>query len=572
MKSAKVVIGANWGDEGKGLMTDYFAIKYGVVVRFNGGSQAAHTCQLSNGTRHVFHHFSSGSFKNATTNLSRHFISNPYLFVSEKHNLENLGIHPKVNADPRGLVTTPYDMMLNQMAEEARGDARHGSCGIGINETIKRQESLYKLTVEMLFEGEARLALILEKIRKEWVHERAEQLKIKIPEIWKNRIENETILLNFIKCIKHFDVSLFKDVEYLKGFDDIVFEGAQGLLLDQNHYFFPHVTHSHTGLKNVIEISKEANITHLDVTYVTRAYATRHGAGPFPHENLNIKYEDATNVPNEWQGGIRFGYLDLDLLSESISKDIQENFDKKISINPGIAVTCLDQVDEITVVSNKNLVILNHKKFLEEIENKVKIPVTHMSYGPTRNDVKPKKINILNNFWKSNMKDFTVETAIEALSEASNELHLAGVQSVWLDMSGSGWTQQYEIIIDASTTTSQTFEIKDLSGKYTGKFVERFTLAPVAIDAIRKAFSDLYVGEYVELHFEASQNMMKSNLHTSDLIFPPITRLKDIQDQILKLQNELKKWEMLEKKSKKNDMIYRTPGCDASPCSQPTGV
>ena len=82
MKQASVVIGANFGDEGKGLMTDFLSEPEGVVVRFNGGAQAGHTVTEPGGTRHVFHHYGAGAFKGASTFLSRHFVSNPLLLDS----------------------------------------------------------------------------------------------------------------------------------------------------------------------------------------------------------------------------------------------------------------------------------------------------------------------------------------------------------------------------------------------------------------------------------------------------------------------------------------------------------
>jgi adenylosuccinate synthase len=114
-------------------------------------------------------------------------------------------------------------------------------------------------------------------------------------------------------------------------------------LLDEQHRWFPYVTRSRTGLTNVDILAKESGIEALDVTYVTRAYATRHGAGPFPREVLDLSHADRTNVPNPWQGTLRFGDLDLDLLAESIREDRART---NLPIAHGLAVTCLDQVGE----------------------------------------------------------------------------------------------------------------------------------------------------------------------------------------------------------------------------------
>jgi adenylosuccinate synthase len=112
--------------------------------------------------------------------------------------------------------------------------------------------------------------------------------------------------------------------------------------LDERHRFFPHVTRSRTGLANVIQIAGEIGLNKLDVVYVIRAYMTRHGAGPFPTERPGLSFPDPTNAPNEWQGALRFGELDLSLLAESIANDRKEA--GRLAVSPRLAVTCLDQV------------------------------------------------------------------------------------------------------------------------------------------------------------------------------------------------------------------------------------
>src|SRR5262249_12200450 len=140
MTPATVIIGANLGDEGKGLLTDFHAAAApgALIVRFNGGAQAGHTVVTPDARRHVFSHFGSGSFAGAATYLSRFFVSHPTLFLRERAQLAALGLAPTVHVDPRSPITTPYDMLINQAVETARAGARHGSCGIGFGETIQR--------------------------------------------------------------------------------------------------------------------------------------------------------------------------------------------------------------------------------------------------------------------------------------------------------------------------------------------------------------------------------------------------------------------------------------------------
>lgn len=128
----------------------------------------------------------------------------------------------------------------------------------------------------------------------------------------------------------------------------LLFEGAQGLLLDQDRGFFPHVTRSNTGLRNALALAAELDLTELEVTYVTRPYTTRHGAGPLPHELPEKPYPgivDATNLPNDWQGVSRFGWLDLSVLKDAIVRDLQEvRRLPGLTAKPRLAVTCLDQI------------------------------------------------------------------------------------------------------------------------------------------------------------------------------------------------------------------------------------
>ena len=149
MQDIRIVIGANYGDEGKGLMTDYFAAqavsegKKALVIPANGGAQRGHTVTTPEGVRHVFHHFGSGTLAGADTWLPRFFIVNPMIFMSEYEELLGKGAKDfRIYMDPECPVSTPFDMITNQILEEHRGNARHGSCGIGIWETLLRQGRL----------------------------------------------------------------------------------------------------------------------------------------------------------------------------------------------------------------------------------------------------------------------------------------------------------------------------------------------------------------------------------------------------------------------------------------------
>ncbi|CDH44077.1 adenylosuccinate synthetase, partial [Candidatus Contendibacter odensensis] len=353
--SAQVVIGAQFGDEGKGRMTAAYAAAVGcdgIVVRFNGGAQAGHTVVTPEGRRHVFSHIGSGTFAGAATFLSRFFVSHPLLFLKEWEVLAAQGVRPVVYVDPDSPVTTPYDMMINQIIEQERGAARHGSCGLGFGETLERNLiSDYALTVGDLADAAA-LTLRLEAIRRCYAPARLARLGFEAAAA-QNRtlLQSDAILKHFVADGRRFlDSVTVMDAKAAISGRSLLFEGAQGLLLDQERGCFPYVTRSHTGLRNVLTLAGEWGLEWIEVTYVTRAYLTRHGAGPLLHELPDKPYpgvSDPTNLPNAYQGSLRFAWLDLDLLQRAIAADLADAaLSPALTVHPRLAITCLDQIGD----------------------------------------------------------------------------------------------------------------------------------------------------------------------------------------------------------------------------------
>lgn len=388
---AKAVIGTNFGDEGKGLIVDYLTSKSTncLVVRYNGGAQASHTVVTPEGRRHAFSHFGAGTFTGAHTFLSKHFIINPTLFGKELKELKTL---PKVIVDPEAIVTIPYDMMLNQILESSRNGNKHGSCGIGINETVERSlRPEFKIRVRDLFQPTDILEKMLDYV-KDYLPERVIKLGLyNIPDYYQKLMINPNVLLNWKEdCRQFLNCVAIVDSAIIKKYDDVIFEGAQGLLLDEKSKYFPHVTRSRTGLANILEIANEVGIKEIDVNYVSRCYATRHGAGPFNNELPILPYRkvvDPTNKSNEYQGRLRFGWLDLLEMMGSIGNDLQQDSD--VSIIPSLAITCLDQLDEDKVNFVFNGVESDTiNGFLKITEDIIGLPVKHVSFGHSRNSIK----------------------------------------------------------------------------------------------------------------------------------------------------------------------------------------
>jgi adenylosuccinate synthase len=324
------VIGSGFGDEAKGLVTNYLAKDW--VVRFSGGAQAGHTV-VHNGTRHVFHHFGAGTLKGARTYLDEAFIVNPFQFVHEYHELtdKRVWLGQKVWVHPDCLVTTPYDMLVNQILEKARGAGRHGSCGFGINETILRSRTFPLRAKNLPLITEDTLITCAELARTRLLSMDVDTVEL---DEYSRDINNIRIFISVCQTMAEMI-----EIGELALPPSTVFEGSQGLLLDMDHPFFPHVTHAHTGTTNIARYLGPAD----EVIYVTRPYLTRHGAGPFPSECPQLSFNDATNQPNPHQGTLRFGHFDLGLWQAAIHKDCQTGCRR------ALGVTCLDQVGSVSV-------------------------------------------------------------------------------------------------------------------------------------------------------------------------------------------------------------------------------
>lgn len=342
---ATAVIGANYGDEGKGLMVDALSDSDTLVVRFNGGPQAGHTVVTPDGRRHAFSSVGSGAFVGAKTLFARETLVNPLFLFYELEKLKDLGVHARVFFDPRCTVITPVDIAINQYVEQCRGVNKHGSCGHGINETVER--SLlpeFRLTVEDLKLGWLDVINKMVAIRKDYAPARIERLGFD-PAGFK--IEDR-LSIEWMNSIEWFRKAALCQYDYhgIINAKRVVFEGAQGLGLDQTIGTFPHVTRSNTGVKNIMPLIQESGLGEVEVVYVTRTYLTRHGAGPLEGEStpeeMGLKVDDPTNVYNKWQDSIRYAPLDVDGLVTRVLRDKATSEKTRV----GFAVTCVDQMDK----------------------------------------------------------------------------------------------------------------------------------------------------------------------------------------------------------------------------------
>ena len=394
MSKVIAVIGAGYGDEGKGLMTDYFSSQYdnAVVIRSNGGAQAGHTVVTPEGQRHVFSHFGSGTLNGTPTYLSSHFVCNPTLFVKEhKAFVKEFGIVPKIYVDQNCLITTPYDMLLNQTHEAMRGDDVHGSCGVGFGETLEREMVYGTITVWDLvyYDGDAALRDDLDDIREDYVPTR-----IDLDKVSNNFIEvlnSQKLIEDFIEAcdymIEHTVIAMPETFTN----NTLIFEAAQGLLLDMDYGYFPHVTRSNCGMKNISEILTHIPGNHdITVNYVRRAYTTRHGAGPLEGElslaNLGHTVVDKTNITNDFQGTLRFANANFDLFESITDKDFL-NYAWR-GAKKTTTMTCIDQLGKCAgTMPSSDVNNLRSMYWTEDFINMASRVSDYLSYGQTREDI-----------------------------------------------------------------------------------------------------------------------------------------------------------------------------------------
>ncbi|GAA0728878.1 adenylosuccinate synthase [Dactylosporangium roseum] len=286
------------------------------MVRFNGGAQAAHTVVLADGRQHTFAQFGAGTLRpGVRTHLSRFMVVDPLALVAEAEHLIALGVHDvwqRLTVDRRALVATPYHREANRAKELARGADRHGSCGMGVGETMAYALSHADDTPRVGDCADPRA------LRRKLTALRA-RLGVDGPPVE--------------DCVRAF-TAFAATVPIVDGmrFDDgpCVFEGAQGVLLDEWHGFHPYTTWSTTTFANAEELLDGAPAFRLGVL---RTVTTRHGAGPLVTEDPSLGITDPNNPANPWQGEFRVGHFDA--VAHRYALDVCGGVD-------GLALTHLD--------------------------------------------------------------------------------------------------------------------------------------------------------------------------------------------------------------------------------------
>ncbi len=358
----KIVIGLGFGDEGKGLVVDWLALRNpdSTVVRYCGGHQAGHCVRIGE-EKHIFSNFGCGTMRGLPTIWNAKTVD-PVGFCGEYEDIRKW--NPKIRVNPNCPVTTPLDKQENVVNENM---ITNGTVGVGFGSTIEREENHYHLFFADLFFPEM-FRQKFEGIRR----------------YYKDKIG---FALTAQEAIE-FVISCEKMIEYvdqdLRETPVKIYESSQGLMLDMEYGIFPNVTRSKVGTQEIIDNEL------LEFFLVTRAYQTRHGNGWCSQHRFIPEAKNETNKYDNFQGVFKTRLLDLDLLRYGLNIDIKIRESHPETKN--LVITCLDHLSSKTgyALTNKGEVHYfdSENDFLGYIIKKLpNFKAVYVSRGPTAEDI-----------------------------------------------------------------------------------------------------------------------------------------------------------------------------------------
>ena len=287
--STLVIEGSQWGDEGKGKITDYFAQQADVVVRSQGGNNAGHTITINN-EKYALRCIPSGIFNPKTKNvLASGMVINPKAFLEELHGLEARGIEDyQLFISNRAHIVLPYHEILDGAYEEYKGSLKVGTTKRGIGPCYADKANRIGIRVGNFID---------EEDFKESLTEALSIKNLELKMLGLKELEFDVIYKEYTEYAKEIkkyvcDTSLLIEEEIEKG-SKILFEGAQGVMLCLDHGTYPYVTSSSPAASAVPLNAGIAPSNIKDVLGICKAYTTRVGEGPFPTE---IDNDIANNI------------------------------------------------------------------------------------------------------------------------------------------------------------------------------------------------------------------------------------------------------------------------------------
>ena len=417
--AATVVLGAQWGDEGKGKVTDFFASSADYVVRFQGGNNAGHTIVVGDEKLALSLTPSGVLYPDCVPVIGSGCVVDLAFLKKELEMLNSKNVSTKKLAiSPNAHVIMPYHKLLDELIEESLGENKIGTTKKGIGPCYADKIQRSGIRIQDLLDDE----VFAEKVKTNV--EEKNQLLTKIygrnpmdPNEIINEFKNyKEIINNHVK-----DTSLMISKAIKEG-KNILFEGAQGTLLDIDHGTYPFVTSSNTSSANAAIGSGVGPLNLNKIVGVTKAYISRVGSGPFITEQKNDIGDYLIEKGAEF--GVvtgrrrRCGWLDLISLKYSVRvNSLTELFITKLDVLSGLEEIKLgvgymngDKVitdypyqqnvfynaepvyetyagwsEDITSVRSFDNLPENAKKYITAIEDFIEIPITFISVGPERN-------------------------------------------------------------------------------------------------------------------------------------------------------------------------------------------
>ena len=319
--STLVILGAQWGDEGKGKITDYLAETAEVVVRFQGGNNAGHTVEVGD-KQYKLHLIPSGIINGRKLNIiGNGVVIDPYAFFSEVEYLRNMGLavsEENLIVSDRANVIMPYHKILDQLKEKARGKNDIGTTGKGIGPAYTDKVERSGIRVCDLLHPESLKDKIMQNLLEK------NQYIVKI--LGGEALDPVSIYEEYLALgerlrpfVRDTSVVLYDEIRKNR---KVLFEGAQGMLLDIDYGTYPFVTSSNTTAGGVASGSGIGPNCIEKAIGVTKAYTTRVGKGPFPTELSDHVGEWIREKGHEYGTTTgrsrRCGWLDLVIVKTSI--------------------------------------------------------------------------------------------------------------------------------------------------------------------------------------------------------------------------------------------------------------
>lgn len=413
-----LLLGLQWGDEGKGKIVDVLTSKYDIIARFQGGPNAGHTLEFD-GIKHVLRTIPSGIFhKNSINIIGNGVVIDPVVFIKEIEGLEKfkIDIYSKLLISRKAHLILPTHRLLDAASEASKGKAKIGSTLKGIGPTYMDKTGRNGIRV-----GDIELADFEERYRN-LANKHEEMIKFYDVAIQYNLAELEKEFFDAVAQLKK--LTFIDSEEYLhqaqKAGKSILCEGAQGSLLDVDFGTYPFVTSSNTTAAGACTGLGIAPNKIKEVYGIFKAYTTRVGSGPFPTEDFGDAGDTMAKVGNEF-GSVtgrqrRCGWLDLVALKYAIrvngvtqlmmmKGDVLSGFDTlKVCTSyqyNGQSIDHLPYIIEpenvqpvysefkgwqadLTGMSSYDQLPKELKEYIDFIEKEVEVPITIVSVGPDR--------------------------------------------------------------------------------------------------------------------------------------------------------------------------------------------